>query len=86
MDVTGEEVLEWAERQRWVITPWQAELIRNADWSKPFEPFPLRPEPREPVQTRRVQRRRHTRAERIRARKVPQVGYVIIVDELAREP
>jgi len=86
MSVTGEEVLEWVERQGWIITPWQAELVRKADWSKPFEPLPPRPKPRQPVQTRRVQRRRQSRAERVRARKPPQVGYVVIVDELAGQP
>lgn len=86
MSITGEEVLEWTKRQGWIITPWQAEFIRNADWSKPFEASPLRPEPCQPVQTRRVQRRRQTRTERRRACQVPQPGHFVIVDELPRQP
>lgn len=86
MSITGEEVLEWTKRQGWIITPWQAEFIRNADWSKPFEPLPSRPAPREPVQTRRVQRRRQSRAERRRARQLPQPRYFVIIDELPRQP
>lgn len=86
--VTGEEIIEMAERCGLFVTGWQREKILregpylwNAD-----EPVRLWPEPRQPVQTRRAQRRRRSRAERIRARKPPQVGYVVIVDELARQP
>lgn len=89
MDVTGKEVVEWAERKGFILTEWQREMILRADWSKPFELhplYPLWPEPRKPVQTRRVQRRAHTRAERVRARKLPQPGNFVIVDELARKP
>ena len=88
MEITGEEVIEMAERCGLLVTGWQREKILregpylwNAD-----EPARLWPEPREPVQTRRVQRRRHTRAERIRSRQVPQSGHVVIVDELAGQP
>jgi hypothetical protein len=74
MAVTGQEVLEWAERSGFILTAWQRWAILHADWSKPFELHPLWPEPRKPVVTRRVQRRRQTRAERKR--------HFVIIDEL----
>jgi hypothetical protein len=86
MEVTGEEVLEWAERKGFILSEWQREMILRADWSKPFELHPLWPEPRKPVLTRRVQRRTQTRAERRRAGKLPQPGHLVIVDELTRQP
>lgn len=83
MNVTGEEVVEWAERNGFILSKWQREAIRRY-WDN--GPLPPRPEPRKPVQTRRAQRRRHTRAERRRPQKLPQARYFVIVDELAREP
>lgn len=84
--MTADEVLAWIDVHGWIISDWQREMIRKIDWSEPFKPLSLWPEPRKPVQTRRVQRRRQTRAERRRSRKLPQSGYVLIVDELARQP
>ena len=75
MEVTGQEVVEWAERSGFILTGWQRRMILAADWSKPFELHPLWPQPRKPVQTRRMPRRRQSRAERKR--------HFVIIDELS---
>jgi hypothetical protein len=86
MEVTGAEVLEWADRTGLILSGWQRDLILRVDWSKPFEPLRLWPEPRKPVLTRRVQRRRQTRAARRRARKLPQRHYLVTAHRLAGQP
>jgi hypothetical protein len=66
--MTGDDVLEWMERNGFTVGEWQRDAIRRMDWSETSEGGPLWPAPRKPVLTRRVQRRRYSRARRRAAR------------------